>query len=346
MSRVYSPGLRSLLPFVLLLASCGHSDPDPTAEVPLDDAAVEVAADAAPPSAYSPVAIHVMPDDGAAPLLSAIDGAKTSVHVEVYLLGDEGVMASLLAAKKRGVEVKVILEKDPFGTPSANDPEYAQLNAAGIPTVWANARYALTHAKFAVVDGARLIVATYNFVKSAFTSNREYGAVDDDPLDVAEAEAVFAADLTGADPPATGRLVLSPRDSRDKLRALFSEAKTTLDVEMEEIVDTEMTQRIAAAATRGVKVRVVVPSRAPSDAMAAALTELTKAGVAVKTLSSPTVHAKLIVVDGVHAFVGSENLSLSSLDKNRELGVITDSAAALPRLKTTFEADFAKATPR
>lgn len=337
--------LRALWPFFFLLAACGTTDPA-TTETPGEDAAIdaEVAVDA-PVARYSPVAIHVLPDEGSAPLVSAIATAKTSIHVEVYLLGDDTVIAALIAAKKRGVEVKVILEKDPYGAPSANDATYSQLNAAGVPCVWANARYSLTHAKFAVFDGTRAIIATYNFVKSAFTGNREYGAVDDDPTDVAEAEAIFAADLTGADAPASGRLVLSPRDARDKLRALFSDTAKTLDVEMEEINDTEMTQRIAAAAKRGAKVRVLVP-KTTTTAMTASLDALAAAGASVRVLSSPSVHAKMALADGKLAYIGSVNLSLSSLDKNRELGVLTDTAAALGRLQTTFDADFAKATPR
>lgn len=38
--------------------------------------------------------------------------------------------------------------------------------------------------------------------------------------------------------------------------------------------------------------------------------------------------------------------TLSSLDKNRELGVLTETAAAISKMQATFDADFAKATPR
>lgn len=339
--------LRALWPFLFVLASCGNAASN-TTETPADDAGSDVAAEVAVDAAvapYSPVSIHVLPDEGATTLLNAIAAAKTSIHVEVYLLGDDSVIAALIAAKKRGVDVKVILEKDPYGAPSANDATYSQLNAAGVSCAWANARYSLTHAKFALFDGTRAIIATYNFVKSAFTGNREYGAVDDDPTDVAEAEAIFAADLTGADGPASGRLVLAPRDARDKLRAFFTDTSKTLDVEMEEINDTEMTQRIAAAAKRGAKVRVIVP-KTTTTAMTTSLDTLAAAGVSVRVLSTPSVHAKMALSDGKLAYVGSVNLSLSSLDKNRELGVLTDTVAAISKMQATFDADFAKATPR
>src|SRR5258708_36941752 len=52
-------------------------------------------------------------------------------------------------------------------------------------------------------------------------------------------------------------------------------------------------------------------------------------------------HAKIIVVDGKKAFVGSENISAQSLDQNRELGIIVSDANVLSRLQTTFQKDWA-----
>ena len=51
-------------------------------------------------------------------------------------------------------------------------------------------------------------------------------------------------------------------------------------------------------------------------------------------------HAKIIVVDGVKAFVGSENISSQSLDQNRELGIIVSDATVLSRLQSTFQTDW------
>jgi phosphatidylserine/phosphatidylglycerophosphate/cardiolipin synthase-like enzyme len=51
-------------------------------------------------------------------------------------------------------------------------------------------------------------------------------------------------------------------------------------------------------------------------------------------------HAKAIVADGQRAFVGSENLSAASLDRNRELGVIVADRRAIATLQATFAADW------
>jgi phosphatidylserine/phosphatidylglycerophosphate/cardiolipin synthase-like enzyme len=51
------------------------------------------------------------------------------------------------------------------------------------------------------------------------------------------------------------------------------------------------------------------------------------------------VHAKLIVADASRAFVGSQNFSATSLDQNRELGIIIDDPVALARLIRTVNLD-------
>jgi len=54
-------------------------------------------------------------------------------------------------------------------------------------------------------------------------------------------------------------------------------------------------------------------------------------------------HAKAIVADGHTAFVGSQNFSTSSLDDNRELGIITNDRPVVEPVGATLASDFARA---
>ncbi|HEV8191196.1 MAG TPA: phospholipase D-like domain-containing protein [Ktedonobacterales bacterium] len=47
-------------------------------------------------------------------------------------------------------------------------------------------------------------------------------------------------------------------------------------------------------------------------------------------------HAKLILADGELAFVGSQNFSATSLDQNREVGVVIADTSALHVLSDAF----------
>ena len=51
-------------------------------------------------------------------------------------------------------------------------------------------------------------------------------------------------------------------------------------------------------------------------------------------------HGKQVIADGVEAFVGSENLTNTSLIQNRELGTFFTDPAMIARLQSVFESDF------
>ena len=73
-----------------------------------------------------------------------------------------------------------------------------------------------------------------------------------------------------------------------------------------------------------------------------------KAVARIRTLAPPYskdypyIHGKMMIVDGARAYVGSENLSPTSLEKNRELGILISDAEALARLQSAFDQDFGK----
>lgn len=55
------------------------------------------------------------------------------------------------------------------------------------------------------------------------------------------------------------------------------------------------------------------------------------------------IHAKMIWVDGRRVFLGSENLSVQSLTRNRELGLISTNPTILRSTEQTFAHDAAGA---
>jgi phosphatidylserine/phosphatidylglycerophosphate/cardiolipin synthase-like enzyme len=317
-----------------------------TEDVAVDSGArTDGAADAADASSASPATkLVVEPEDGDAPILAAIASAKKTLHLEVYLLTDSGMISALKKAKSRGVDVQVVLEQKPFGMAGANDAAQSSLSSAGIAVHWANdALYTLTHAKFMVLDGATLIVMTMNLSSSAFSGNREYAIFDLDPADVAEAESIFAADASGASLLPTGKLVVSPTNSEKTLEDLIDSAASTLDIEVETLGDSKIDDRLIAAAGRGVKVRIVV-SDSSSTTTASSVAALAAKGIQVKKLGTPTVHAKAIVVDSARAYVGSENLTTQSLVYNREVGLVTATGPVVARIASTVAADYLKGT--
>jgi cardiolipin synthase len=261
----------------------------------------------------------------------------------MYLLTDDDALDALCAARRDGREVTVILERAPYRADGANQPAYDRLAQAGVDVLWANARTPLTHAKLLVIDGLRAAIMTANFTRAGLTSNREYLVVSDDPTDVADAQAIIIADRTAADAPApVGHLVATPGGARGALTALADGARSRLDVQMEELSDAGLAASLGAAVSRGVTVTVVAPARDRSAATTGALGRLAAAGAIVRVLESPTVHAKAMVADQRRFYVGSMNLTVSSLETNREVGVILDDETGARRISSVIAQDAAR----
>jgi cardiolipin synthase len=290
------------------------------------------------------VRILVEPSDDAAGLIGAIQGATTSVHMEMYLLTSTAITGALLARSAAGLDVEVLLNETfpaSDGVSATNAGSFHELQAGGVKVRWAPAGFTYTHEKAVIVDGKVAWIMTMNATSSSATDNREYLAVDGDTADVAEAEALFAADFTSTSLSPRGKLVVSPTNSQVELVSLLQMAGSTIDMEAEELSDEAIVGALIAAARRGVQVRAVLAD-ASSTLQASTLKA---AGVALVTYGALYVHAKSIVVDGAYAYVGSANFSAGSLGRNRELGVLLDAASEVSKVATTTARDFAGGTP-
>jgi len=287
------------------------------------------------------------PDDGIAPLRAMIQGAAKSIDLVMYELEDKAIEADLAAAHKRGVAVRVVLSPGYEGEPSmVNEAAYDALRAQGLAVHWAPDHFALTHEKSLVIDGVQALIMSFNLVPKYYPTGRDFGVVDRDPRDVAAMEAAFNADWHGIGAAAdAGRdLVWSP-GSRAAIIAMIDHAEESLDIYNEEMADDGIIQALVRAAERGIAVRIDMTY---SPDWKSAFKKLALVGVGIRTYgaSAPLyIHAKMIIVDGALAFVGSENFSGTSLDKNRELGIMVSNADTVQSLQTTFNADWRGASP-
>lgn len=325
---------------------------EPGSEAPVGDGGRDPATvlDGGSLPVTSQISVQVQPTDQGAALLAAIKGAKTSVHMTMYLLTDNATIKALGDLKAAGKEVKVILNETFPEADQSNQSAYDTLKGRGVDVVWAPPGYAYTHAKTIVLDGKTLIAMTMNMTYTSPTSNREYIATDTDPADVADAETIFAADFANTSVSVRSKLVLSPQaadalDARTRLKALIDGAQTSVDVESQSISDKVLVGALIAAKQAGLTVRVVYDSSfAGSPAQQEAITQMVAGGVEVRGVQNPDMHAKAIVADGKLAFIGSQNLTANALLNNREVGVITDNAAAVSTVASTIAGDFASGT--
>lgn len=287
--------------------------------------------------------IFIQPGDGRRPILDEVEAATTSIDLEIYIVSDDEILEALEAARARGVNVRVLLEEHPYGGGGGQQGIFDRLVAAGIDVRWSNPIFRFSHIKMMVIDHDLLIIMNQNLTTSSFTGNRELGVITTTPEAVQAASAIFEADWAQDAEPLPGPLVVSPTNARSSLQDLIDGAQTSVDVYAEVLRDPDLLGALEAASLRGVTVRVIISPSASYDAERASLAD---AGVQVRLLRSLYVHAKMILVDGQRAFVGSQNISATSLDQNRELGIIVSDPVSLARLSRVFDIDFTAATPQ
>ncbi len=286
----------------------------------------------------------VEPGAGFSSVYNLIDGAKHSIDVTMYEFSDTTAEHDLAAAAKRGVHVHVILDRR---EQSENSAAYSYFGSHAVKVTWSSPKYRYTHQKTLVVDGSEAVIMTANLTSQYYATSRDFLVVDTNRADVAAITAVFNADFTHtAVRPGDGSdLVWSPTDSEGKLLGLINGATSSLRIYSEEMGDKTVENALIRAAKRGVDVQVCGENE--GGEYDSAYSRLARAGIHISYYSSPAgfyIHGKVIEADygTAHAkvFIGSENFSNTSLNDNRELGLLIASHAVMSAIAGTFASDF------
>jgi cardiolipin synthase len=305
-----------------------------------------VAQASAAPAGHGPAdSLLTEPGQGFGPVYGLLGQARTSVDLTMYELSDPVAEADLAAAARRGAVVRVILDHREEHT---NAAAYDYLRAHGVHVTWSSSAYTYTHQKTLVVNNSVAIILTANLTSRYYATSRDFGVVDTDPRDVAAITATFSADFAHAaiTPGRGDDLVWSPTTAQASLLGLINGARHSLRIYTEEMADTTIENALASAARRGVTVQVVGENTDGQYDQAYAA--LAKAGVQIRYYDSPSgfyIHGKMILADygtpAARVYLGSENFSETSLDRNRELGLIIAGPAIMASLAHTFAGDFA-----
>jgi len=91
------------------------------------------------------------------------------ILVQAYSFTSAPIAKALIEARKRGVDVRVILDK------SQRTEKYSEADFVvnmGIP-IRIDAKHAIAHNKVMVIDGGVVITGSFNFTKAAESSNAE-----------------------------------------------------------------------------------------------------------------------------------------------------------------------------
>jgi phosphatidylserine/phosphatidylglycerophosphate/cardiolipin synthase-like enzyme len=109
------------------------------------------------------------PHQGATQLIvRTISDARRSIRVAAYSFSSRAIGEALVAARRKGVDVRVVLDKRQTSARSL----VSFLIWNGVPTR-KNSRYAIMHDKFMIIDGNILELGSFNYTKAAEDRNAE-----------------------------------------------------------------------------------------------------------------------------------------------------------------------------
>jgi cardiolipin synthase A/B len=245
--------------------------------------------------------------------------AHSSLLLSMFRCDDLSVMHALGVAVARGVKVEVLVTGRAKGWGKRLNPLAGCLNCMGV-TVHRFKSSGKYHAKYMVADGKSAIIATQNLTRKCFTRTRDFLLVTNDTAIVSVLEATFRADLEGKPAPSTGRLILGPEASRERIEQLLGSAQKSIHILDHKLSDPGVLAILRDRTRKGVN--VVVESG--------------------KQAQGKIPHGRLIIVDGALAVFGSFALTAQSLDNRRELAVVIEE----PELVAKLERQFGKASKK
>ncbi len=294
-------------------------------------------------------------------MLGAMMSARESIYMEMYIFSDdmsEYNFFSVLERKaKEGVRVRIIL--DSFGSLSLSNDSVARLRASGAEVIFLSKFLHRLHRKILIIDERVAFLGGVNIHKSAQMWTDLMVRIEGKIVE--RVVRLFARDYVNAGghdieiaiknkkvffhKTQTWVVSHSPLKNKFGLKTAYkkhiNEAKTRITLVTPYFMPKRwLLAHLHQAILRGVEVNILVPKSVEEsfyDIMNKAnYFYMYRAGkLGVNFYLEPFMnHAKLMIVDGREAIVGSQNLDFLSFELNSEIGVFFKDQDTLGKLES------------
>ncbi|MFC4670442.1 cardiolipin synthase [Seohaeicola nanhaiensis] len=314
-------------------------------------------------------------------IFDAVDEAKSYVCVQFYTIVDDelgnALAERLIAAAQRGVAVRLLY--DSIGSYTLSTAYLERLRASGVEVAarrlahWPPWRLQINfrnHRKIVIVDGTTGFLGGHNVSDDYMGRGKQFDHWRDTHIwmrgpVVSQLQLAFLEDWHWAsgdslaeplswrtEPQEAGMTGLiapmGPSDDMDTGTLFFvlaaQQAKARLWIATPYFVpDGDVSSALAAAALRGVDVRVIVPENSDSFllwlAAFAFFDPIRKAGVKVYRYGKGFMHQKILLIDNDLACVGTANLDNRSFRLNFETMAIVNDSNFAGEVEAMLQAD-------
>jgi cardiolipin synthase len=294
----------------------------------------------------------VLPDDTAKPFLDAIQAAERSLRIKMFLFSDPALIEAVIAAHRRGVKVRVMLNPARRSGEGENEESRKILVDAGIQVHDSNPAFDLTHEKSMVIDDKSAWVMSLNWDPKNLTETRDYAIVTSHAHEVIEILECFDADWTRQtyEIGDKSHLIWCNSNGRSRIATFIDQATHTLWVQNERYQDPVIIERLVRANRRGVKVHVMARpahklKREKLMEAVGGMRIMDDVGIKIHKLRGLKLHAKMLFADNARAIIGSINLAPGSFDSRRELAIEVRDADITERLHHIVHHDWENSHP-
>lgn len=288
-------------------------------------------------------------------LITVINQAQRSLDVAIYELNLDPVGDALLAARKRGVAVRLVTDSDSL----AEDKTLIRLKKEGVPIV-PDKRQPIMHNKFVVVDGQAVWTGSWNFtINDTYRNNNNAIYIQSPELAqnyAAEFEEMFTYKAFG--PTSTSKTpyprlqigktlvetCFAPEDKcADQLIVLIRQAQQNIRFMAFSFTHPGIGKAVIDRAKAGVLVQGIFETRG-SETNTSELERMKRQKLDVWQDGNPyTLHHKVFILDEKTVVMGSFNFTDNADQSNDENMLIIHNADIASQFLAEFNRVYAQA---
>lgn len=271
--------------------------------------------------------VFIGPAERRQAMLDLMASARERLVLSLFRCDDFAVLDELASALERGVRVEAILTKRAKGGRKTLRKLWQALEEMGVVVHFYADPVVKYHAKYAVADGARALIATLNPTRKCFTRTYDFVLVTDDRDVVRSLATLFALDSSGQRilprHRLSPRVIIGPDGARARMHGLIAGARRSIRVLDHKMSDPDLVSLLRARRAAGIAVSHIG-----------------------RQMVGPLVpHGKLLIVDEAVAVLGSTAMSTLSLDFRREVSVLSEQPSVVRALNRFYLEIGAKAGP-
>jgi len=284
--------------------------------------------------------IFVLPKENNV-VVDFLDKAQHSIDITIYLLSDRKVIEKLKELNNKNIQIRIILEKTPFGGGSINYKTFNELKKIGVNIKYSNPKFSLTHAKYIIIDQKEAFIMTSNLTYSGLNDDRDFIFYTSDNIIVHELNNIFEGDFNYKNYKSSiDNLVVSPDNSRQKIKSIINSAKKSIYLYGENINDEDIENLLIEKSKNNIEIKMILPDSKKLEDNIHIIDKLKQSGIKIYNLKKPYQHSKILIIDNCIMYLGSINFSSQSMDNNREIGIISLNKDSINKVINIFNSDF------